>query len=232
MASGSKHLLFRSSGCGSISVEVLLKMLQVEYDVVDINYKELKGNVENESIKRLAQHNPLKQIPTFITKEGAVLTESAAILLHLTEAHRRETEKLGLRPFIDQDPKRAAEFTRWMFFAATNIYAVMVMNDTPKRWVADDSSEEAVDAFQTKVDDRMYFALRILNDGVQGPYILGDRLTILDVYVAMICCWIRNGSKERFSEELPKLLDVIAKVEENPIVREVWLENEFVPIKN
>ncbi|KAJ3153732.1 hypothetical protein HDU86_005065 [Geranomyces michiganensis] len=223
----SKPVLFRAKGCGSVCVEVLLRMLKVPHETVDIDYKELKTGNENDDISKLARHNPLKQLPTFVTREGAVITESEAILLHITEAYRKDTEAHGLRPFADTDARRAASFSRWMSFSATNIYAVMVMQDFPKRWIADDSSEAVVDAFQTKVEDRLFAAIKILEDNVTGPYILGDDMTILDVYVAMICQWIKKNEMERFRSDFSKLLKAILKTEEHPVVKEVWAENKF-----
>jgi GST-like protein len=68
---------------------------------------------ELEELRRL---NPLGQVPTLLTPEGKVLTESAAILFYLDDL----CPELGLVP--REKGWRRTEFFRWLMFLNAAIY--------------------------------------------------------------------------------------------------------------
>ena len=72
------YTLFGSKASGSASVECALEMTGVPYRIVEAASWE-----DNAALAELARANPLKQIPTLVLPDGTVLTESAAILMHL-----------------------------------------------------------------------------------------------------------------------------------------------------
>ncbi|KAI8910694.1 hypothetical protein DFJ77DRAFT_470736 [Powellomyces hirtus] len=225
MASG-KYTLFGGLGCGSAVVEAVLELLGEPYEYTAIDWKVMKAGGTSDAISRLAQHNPLKQVPTFITREGVTMTESAAIVLHLLDTHAATANDMGLRP---QDAKTAAQFLNWMMFVPVNIYAVLTLNDFPHRWLPDTADQKLIDAFGEKVDQRLWGNFKIMNDAVVGPYFLGEEMTALDVYLAMVTQWIRKGDGDLFREKNPKLFQAIVKTEEHPVVNRVWTKNTFVP---
>ena len=73
--------LFGSAGSGSAAVEMALERCGVPYRVVRASTWE-----DDSPRAELLAVNPLGQIPTLQTDEG-VITESAAILIHLGLAH-------------------------------------------------------------------------------------------------------------------------------------------------
>ena len=71
-------VLYGTQGSGSAAAEVALDIAGLDYRKVDAaSWKESPG------LEELKRVNPLAQIPTLVLDDGSVLTEVAAILLHL-----------------------------------------------------------------------------------------------------------------------------------------------------
>ncbi|MBL8348539.1 MAG: glutathione S-transferase family protein [Rubrivivax sp.] len=116
--------LFGSQGSGSAAVEMALRRCGWTYRVVRASTWEADS-----ARAELAAVNPLGQIPTLVLPGGAVLTESAAILIHLGLA---EPES-GLLPRL-VGPR--AQAIRGLVFIAANCYAAISVGDYPERWTA------------------------------------------------------------------------------------------------
>ena len=78
--------------------------------------------------------NPLAQIPTLVLPDGSVMTESAAILIHLGLAHPES----GLLP---ADAHRA-QMLRGLVYIAANCYAAIGIIDYPERWCSDADEDD------------------------------------------------------------------------------------------
>ena len=72
------YTLYGSRGSGSAAVEVALRCCKLPYRVVRASTWEPESALEE-----LGHVNPLRQIPTLVLPDGSVLSESAAILIHL-----------------------------------------------------------------------------------------------------------------------------------------------------
>lgn len=70
--------LFGSDGSGSAAVEMALRATGLEYQVVRASEWE-----PDSALSDLRKINPLGQIPTLVLADKTILTESAAILIHL-----------------------------------------------------------------------------------------------------------------------------------------------------
>ncbi len=53
-----------------------------------------------------------------------------------------------------------------------------------------------------------------------GRYILGDDLSVLDLYVAVVSRW--GPRRKRFYEEAPKMADVVRRVDQDPRLTAFW----------
>ncbi|WP_422392798.1 glutathione S-transferase, partial [Marinicauda algicola] len=92
--------------------------------------------------RRLEAVNPLGQVQT-LQIGTRVMTESAAITLHLAERVNSD----GLVPGPDT-PERA-DFLRWLVFIVANIYPTSTYGDDPARFV---DLEEARKSFRARTD--------------------------------------------------------------------------------
>lgn len=65
--------LFGAPRTGSAAIEIALECCGVDYRVINTEH-------DRDALLRI---NPLGQLPTLVLPDGQVLTESAAILIHL-----------------------------------------------------------------------------------------------------------------------------------------------------
>jgi GST-like protein len=204
------YTLFGANGYGSACVEVALEMVGAKYERVDV---EALGSDADRA--RLLSINPVGQVPALLLPTDDLMTESAAMLIYLGDLH----PKKKIIPCAT-DPERA-DFLRWMLFVASNIYPTFTVTDGPERYIAD--TERHADLLEAS-DRRRKNLWLIMEDGVfPSPYVLGDRMSLLDVYVAMMSHW--SPRRDWFFEHCPRLAGAVSAVETNPVVREVWKRN-------
>lgn len=114
--------LFGSAGSGSAAIEMALRAAALDYRVVRASTWEPDSNLDE-----LRRINPLGQIPTLQLDDGTVLTESAAILIHLGLSH----PQAQLLP-IEASARALA--LRGLVYIAANCYAAVSVSDHPERW--------------------------------------------------------------------------------------------------
>lgn len=54
-----------------------------------------------------------------------------------------------------------------------------------------------------------------------GRYLLGDDLSVLDLYVTVVSAQLR---RERFQEEAPRMAEVVRRVDADPRLVDLWRE--------
>src|ERR1700733_5319280 len=133
------YRLFGGKGWGSALPELQLGWYGLPYRL-----EEVDDLFESEGARqRLARVNPVAQLPTLVLPDGTVMTESAAITLHLADV----TGSHELVPSAG-DPARP-RFLRWLVFLVANIYPTFTYADDPARFV---TGETAQAAFRDSVD--------------------------------------------------------------------------------
>lgn len=193
-----RYTLHGTPGWGSAMVEAQLEWLQLPYDFVDAG--DLFASAE--ARQRLARVNPLAQVPALVLPEGQVMTESAAITLHL--ADRTGSSELVPAP---SEPTRAA-FLRWLVYLVTNVYPTFTYADDPTRFVPD---AEVAKAFKSNLDDYAKRLWLIVEAQAGAPWFLGERFSALDLYVHTMTGW-RPG-RTWFAEHAPRLAAIAARGE-------------------
>ena len=125
----AKHHLIASKSTGSMIVEAALALAKLPHEVEMIPYVEPGPQRD-----RLLALNPLGQVPTLLLPDGRVMTESAAIILHIADA----APQAGLAPAA-MDPARPM-FLRWLAFVVAALYPTFTYGDDPKRWAGDEAA--------------------------------------------------------------------------------------------
>ncbi|ENZ4061861.1 glutathione S-transferase N-terminal domain-containing protein, partial [Klebsiella pneumoniae] len=110
--SHDRATLYGLPGWGSTLAEIMLVAASTPFDFVAVEGFDAPGPNRN----RILALNPLGQIPVLVLADGQVMTESAAIALHLAETH----PGAGLAP-APGDPARA-RFLRLLVWIVANIY--------------------------------------------------------------------------------------------------------------
>src|SRR2546428_10065508 len=109
--------LYGAKGSGAAAAEAALRIADLPFRWVEA--ASWKPGAGLEELKRV---NPLAQIPTLVLEDGAVMTESAAILVWLGLQYPAS----GLLP--SQDARRA-QAIRGLVFIAANCYAAIGIID-------------------------------------------------------------------------------------------------------
>jgi GST-like protein len=196
-------------GTGSVVVEAALTLLGLPYDVVE--HATLTSPSRDQ---RAAAVNPLRQVPALVLPDGEILTESAAILIWL--ADRYPKGRLAPAPIA---PGRAA-FLRWMAFVSAQIYALYWIRDDPARLAADETHQTVILA---RTAERITHCWRAMDTQLSpAVYLLGDELSVLDLYVTVISRW--GPRRGRFYAAAPRMTEVVRRVDADPRLASLWAE--------
>jgi len=200
-------VLYGAAASGSVAVEAVLTLLGIPFQLIEGETWSSEAARE-----RVGGQNAMRQIPTLVLPSGETLTESAAIMIWLADSH----PAAKLAPALD-DPQRA-QFLRWMFFVSSAIYSLhWIKPDVSRIGAPQSARDDVVDS----VHERIAFCWRTMDAQLSpAKYLLGDTLSVLDLYVAVIS---RFGPwRERFYEEAPKMTAVIKRVDEDPRLKGLW----------
>ena len=207
------YTVYGASGSGSMPVEAALTLMKQPFRVVEAVTWE--GDAERDKV---AVVNPMRQIPALVTRPDAggrseTITESAAILVWLTERH----PKAGLAPGVDDS--RRGQFLRWMSFIPASIYSMYWVRDAPSRLVGEDAAAQAV--LLARTAERIAECWAVMERQLTpGLFLLGDDLTVLDLYVTAVSRW--TPRRTRFAEVAPRMAEVVRRVDVLPELAAFW----------
>lgn len=204
------YTIYGALGSGSVPVEATLTLLGQPYAVVEAPTWE--GEAQQ---AKVAGVNPLRQIPALVTPDGETITESAAILIWLADSHPEA--RLAPAP---ESPLRA-QFLRWMVFVPASIYSLFWVRDEPSRLGGPDPEIQAriKAATAERITDCWAMMERQLTP---GRYLLGDEMTVLDLYVAVVSRW--GPRRKRFYEVAPRMSEVVRRVDADSRLAAFWAE--------
>lgn len=202
--------VFGAAGSGSVPVEAALTLLSLPYEVVEAPAWEQDPTVQ----ATIGRVNPMRQIPALVMPGGEIMTESAAILTWLADRHPDS----GLSPGVN-DRKRPA-FLRWMSFVSASIYSHYWLRDDPSRLA---KTAEAQDYLLRRSTQRIADCWGMMDAQVSpGRYILGNELTVLDLYVTVVSRF--RPRRQAFYEAAAKMAEVVRRVDADPRLTAFWAE--------
>lgn len=206
-----KLVLYGAKGSGAVAAEAALRLIGEPYELIDAYTFDPD---DPESGDKVLAANPMRQVPALVLPSGEVLTESAAILVWLAEAYPQA--RLAPAP---GDPARG-QFLRWMSFVSAAIYSLYWVKDTPARLAPDPAAQPVL---VERVLDRIAECWGMMDGQVSpGRYILGDELTVLDLYVNVVSRF--RPRRERFYQVAPKMADCVRRVDADPRLAPLWAE--------
>jgi len=200
--------LYGTQGSGSAAIEAALAVADLEARLVEAASWQPSPGLEE--LKRV---HPLAQIPTLVLDDGSVLTESAAILIHLGLAHPQS----GL---LASEPSQRAQQIRGLVYIAANCYAGIGILDYPDRWYPE-PSDDVRQAMKTRGRARLHELWQLFADQFPArPWLSGDRLGALDILAATVSMW--SGTRAAMAASRPRFAELLARVEADPRVAPVW----------
>jgi GST-like protein len=195
--------LYGAKGSGAAAPEAALHIAQVPFRWVEAASWEPGAGLEE--LKRV---NPLAQIPTLVLEDGAVMTESAAILIWLGMHYPQS----GLLP------KNPAQAIRGLVYIAANCYAAIGIIDYPARYCApcDEAMSERIRA---GARTRLHEYWRLFADQF-GPHMKPDQPAALDLLAAVVSRW--SGARAHLKEKRPEFHAMLEKVEADPRIAGIF----------
>lgn len=199
------YTLYGTDDSGSCMIEIALPRCAVPWHRVDASSWQ-----DGEGSAALARINPLKQIPTLVTPDGQVLTESAAILIHL-----------GLEfPAANLLAGNRGQILRGLVYIAANCYSAIGIIDYPQRWLG--NADEAAQA-QLISGTRHYLhqAWRVFADQFADQLFAPDQQpNALGIMAAAVSHW--DAAREALQASRPAFAQSLARVDADPLVAPVF----------
>jgi glutathione S-transferase len=201
------YKLYGRKNTGSSAVEALLTVLDVPFEIIDVAKTET--GAAPDWYKAI---NPRGEVPSLGLPDGSVMTESAAMMVYLADAH----PKAGLAPKLT-DANRA-QYLRWMVYLAAAPYPTDLRLYYPDRYSTDPSHADAIKA-KASIDLARDFDVLAMRMG-EGPFVLDKKLSAVDLYAAMLFTW--SDDVDGLFAKQPKLKRLYDSVSAHSAVRKVW----------
>ena len=198
--------LYGTRGSGSAAIEAALVLAGLPFARVDA-----ASWVPSEGLDALAKINPLRQIPTLVLADGSVMTESAAILIHLGLTVPDGT-------LLPQAPSARAQAIRGLVFIAANCYAAISVLDFPERWSLDADDASAVQlCIQRGARHRLHLHWEMFADQFlvsPAPFLNGAAPGALDLLAAVVSRW--SGARQHLLAVRPDFHALLRRVDTHP----------------
>jgi len=212
MQNTSKYKLYSRPGAGSVAVEALFAVLSVPTEIQDVP-KTDDGSAPGWYLAI----NPRGEVPSLQLPDGSIMTESAAMMIHVADCH----PEAGLAP-KPGTPERA-QYLRWLTYGAAAIYATDLRLYYPDRYSTDAGHAAAIKAKASQDLARDYAILD--QEMGKGPFITGNTMTAADIYTAMLVSW--SDDLPGLLKAKPKLKTLYEAVGRHPKIAPVWARNEM-----
>ena len=202
-------VLYGSQGSGSAAIEAALGLCEVPLRIVSAaSWDAASALAELEGV------NPLRQIPALVLPDGTVLTESAAILIHLGLAH----------PASDLLPSEAAardQAIRGLVFIAANCYAAIGVIDYPERWCAG-ATKPMKERIRRGARERLHRHWEVFADTFPAPgaFLGGAMPGALDLLAAVVSKW--SGARAHVRTARPGFSALLGRIDAHPRVAPVF----------
>ena len=183
---------------------ILLEDVGADYDAIKIDFA--SGEQRSDAYLDI---NPKGRVPSLITDQG-ILTETPAILAFI--AH--------LYPEHNMAPESPFEFATAQAFncyIASTVHVAHAHKHRGARW-ADDETAHA--HMRAKVHQNMAECAAIIETYYfRGPWVLGDRYSMCDPYMALVTRWLGDDGVE--ITQFPKITAHNQAMRERPSMQTV-----------
>ncbi|EJD00511.1 glutathione S-transferase [Fomitiporia mediterranea MF3/22] len=152
------------------TVAVVLKEVNVPYDIVPVNFPDMKGE------DYLTQKHPFGQMPVLIEEDGFKLFESRAIARYLVAKHTPDSK------LIPKDPKANALFEQAVSIENNDFYPYasgFALEKIFKPAHGVQGSDERAAEYVSTLEKKLEGYERILS---KQKYLAGNELTLADLF--------------------------------------------------
>ena len=166
--------LYMRSGSGSAAVEAVLAECGAQCALIEVPRS-------GQGFEDYLAINPRGEVPSLRLPDDSLMTESAAIVIYLADLY----PKANLAPSFNS-PLRST-YLRWMLYFASAVYMADLRYFYSARHSVDPAAEAGIKA-KAEIDLNRDFNI-FANELGQGPYVLGEVFSAVDIYAAMLISW-------------------------------------------
>jgi len=204
------YQLYWAEDSGALAPQIVLEEIGADYErcILDLDKEE-------ESNDDFLKINPRGQVPALVLPDGSIMTESAAMILHLADSY----PEARLLPSPGSEAR--AQVYRWLFYAASNLYEGILRFYYTERFSTDTSQVPQIkDAARIFIDQSWTL---LENQLQEGPYLLGEAYSVVDPYLLMLFNW--HEEPEAMLTRNPKLKRLFDTVRARPAVERIWRQH-------
>jgi glutathione S-transferase len=202
------YRLYARYGAGSIAVQIALEEAGAPYEITWIARTP-------EAVEAYRRVNPAGRIPALALPGGAVMSESAAILIYLAAQY----PQARLAP--SEDTPGYAHFLQWMVSLSANLYETALRYFYSERYTSGGAAAAQDVKACALADYRRQLAAA---DAQLRPYLLGETYSLADPYLYMLAGWYPQDATALL-KELPALARHARLLRERAAVRRAEAEH-------
>ena len=197
--------LYCAPGTISIAVAITLEEAGLAYEPRIVDFKA----AEQTKPDYLAV-NPKGRVPTLELPDGTRLTETGAVLEYIAAC----APQAGLVP---QGSLDAARMRSVMYYLASTMHVNHAHKMRGSRWAerADSFADMAAKVPQTMTASAAFVESHCL----AGDFVLGDRFSIADPYLFVVCNWLEGDGV--VLADFPRIKAFLARMRSRPALRAV-----------
>jgi len=188
----------------ALASHIALEQVGAEYEALRVDFSK-----KEESSPEYLQMNPKGRVPTLVTSRG-ILTETPAILQYICQAY----PDAGLAPL--DDIFETARMNAFNSYLCSTVHVAHAHRMRGNRW-ADDP--RAIAAMKNKVPQSVGDSFAVIEDQLEGPWVLGINYSISDIYLFTLAQWLEADGVD--PGQFPKVADHRSRMLQNPAVAKI-----------
>ena len=170
-------IFYYAKSSAAYAPHILLEETGLEYKAVRIDFQ-----TNEQQSPAYLKINPKGRVPALITEKG-ILTETPAMLAYLAQVAPDQ----NLAP---TDPFEFAIAQAFNSYMASTVHVAHAHKHRGARWADDPLVHEAMKA---KVTANMTECAQMIEEHyLKGPFVLGNRFSLCDPYMALVTRWFRD----------------------------------------
>lgn len=202
--------LYYAPGTCALAAHLALQLAGARYDTVRLDFRQ-----QQQRSPEYLRINPKGRVPALATPQG-VLTETPALLQFIAQSH----PQAGLAP---NDAFGLAKMNEFNSYLSSTVHVNHAHKGRGYRWV-DPEDTGALEAMKKKVPQTMAESFALIEEQMlQGPWVLGERMSTSDLYLFTIARWLEGDGVD--VQRFPRVADHMQRVDALPAVRAVLAEH-------
>jgi glutathione S-transferase len=196
--------LYYAAHTCALATHILLEEVGADYATVRIDFG--KGEQRSSDYLKI---NPKGRVPALVTEKGT-LTETPAMLVYVAGSFPKANLAL-----ID-DPFAFAQVQAFNSYLCSHLHVAHAHRMRGYRWV-DPEDTHSIEAMKRKVPESVGAAFEYIEkDLLKGPWVMGERYTICDVYLFTLAQWLEADGV--VPSRIPKVIDHRRRMSERATV--------------